>query len=143
MNNIISLQKEIIENFDLFDEWEDKYEYLMDFSNGLQPLSDALKIDENLVEGCQSKVWIVENIENELVYFQTDSDAPIPKGLAAVVSKILSNNSVQDILKAEINFHKETDLILYLSPARAKGLESMIYRFKKLASKHLTNSVNV
>ena len=143
MNKISSLQNEIIENFELLDEWEDKYQYLLDLSNEQQSLSDQFKTENNLVTGCQSKVWIIEKEKDGLIYFESDSDAPIPKAIASVISRILSNNKAIDIVNTKINFHKATDLIHYLSPARAKGLESMINRFKGLAFKHINKKANV
>lgn len=143
MNKIASIQKEIIENFKLLDEWEDKYEYLLDISKNQETLADEFKTKGNLVNGCQSRVWVIAKNQDGLIHFESDSDAPIPQALANVVSKILTNNEPLNIVNAEVNFHKKTDLILYLSPARAKGLESIIKKFKTLALKHIKNDINV
>lgn len=137
MKDIVSIQKEIVDNFKLFEEWNDKYEYLMEFSHKTAPLKEFEKIEKNLVRGCQSKVWVVCEMKEGKVWYRSDGNAPIPKGIAATISSILSGHKAEEVWKAEIDFHKKTDLVLYLSPARVKGLESMIVTFKSLAAQHL------
>ena len=137
MKDIASIQKEIVDNFKLFEEWNDKYEYLMEFSHKTAPVKEAEKTEKNLVRGCQSKVWVVCEMKEKKVWYRSDGDAFIPKGIAATISSILSGHKAEEVLKAEINFHKETDLVLYLSPARVRGLESMIVTFKSLAAQYL------
>ena len=137
IKDIISIQKEIVDNFKLFEEWNDKYEYLMEFSHKTVPLKEAEKTEKNLVRGCQSKVWVVCEMKDGKVWYRTDGDAPIPKGIAATICSILSGHKAEEVLKAEIDFHKETGLVLYLSPARVKGIGSMIVTFKSLAAQHL------
>ena len=137
MNDIITIQEEIAENFQLFEEWDDKYEYLLGFSNGVKPLDEIEKSDHNLVRGCQSRVWLLSEFRDDKVWYRSDGEAPIPKGIAAVLVKVLSGHEPEEVVKTEINFHKETGLVLYLSPARVKGIESMILKFKSLAAKYL------
>ena len=137
VKDIVSIQKEIVDDFKLFEEWADKYEYLMEFSHKTAPLKESEKMEKNLVRGCQSKVWVVCEMKEKKVWYRSDGDAPIPKGIAATISSILSGHKAEEVLKAEIDFHKETDLILYLSPARVRGLESMIVAFKSLAAQYL------
>ena len=88
MNKIASIQNEIIKNFKLLDEWEDKYEYLLDISKTQNPLIDEFKTEANLVKRCQSRVWVIKKFHDGLIHFESESDAPIPQALAAVVSKI-------------------------------------------------------
>ncbi len=137
MEDIITVQKEIIENFQLFEEWDDKYEYLLEFSKGTELLTEAEKSENNLVRGCQSRVWLVSEFHDERVWYRSDSDAPIPKGIVAVLAKILSGQKPETIVKADVSFHHKTGLVMYLSPARVKGVESMILKFKSLAAEHL------
>ncbi|MEP1778599.1 SufE family protein [Reichenbachiella sp.] len=137
MKDIANIQNEIIENFGLFEEWEDKYEYLLEFSNAAELVDEAEKIDINLVKGCQSRVWLLSECVDGKVLFRSDGDSPIPKGIAAALVKILSRHSPEEVVKADVNFHKETRLINYLSPARVRGVESMILKFKSLASEYL------
>lgn len=137
MKDTIAIQKEIVDDFKLFEEWNDKYEYLMEFSHKVEPLKEAEKMEKNLVRGCQSKVWVVCEMKEGKVWYRSDGDAPIPKGIAATICSILSGHKAEEVLKAEINFHKKTDLVLYLSPARVRGLESMIMTFKSLAAQYL------
>jgi cysteine desulfuration protein SufE len=137
MSNITTIQNEIVENFQIFEEWEDKYSYLLEFSNKVEPLDETEKLEHNLVKGCQSRVWLVSEFRDEKVWFRSDGEAPIPKGIAAVLNKMLSGSEPEEIVKADINFHRETGLILYLSPARVRGVESMILKFKSLASEFL------
>ena len=139
MNDITTIQTEIVENFQLFEEWDDKYEYLLEFSSGVKPLDEIEKSDHNLVRGCQSRVWLLSEFRDNKVWYKSDGETPIPKGIAAVLVKVLSSHEPVEVVKADINFHKETGLVLYLSPARVKGIESMILKFKSLAAKYLIN----
>lgn len=137
MSDIVTIQIEIVESFQLFDEWNDKFEYLLEFSEGLKPFDEIEKSDHNLVKGCQSRVWLLSELRDRKVWYRSDGDAPIPKAIAAVMVKILSGREPDKIVKADVNFHKESGLVLYLSPARVKGIESMILKFKSMAAKHL------
>jgi cysteine desulfuration protein SufE len=114
------------------EEWEDKYQYLIDISESVEPMPEELKTDDNLVKECQSRVWLSKYEKDGMIYFFTDCDAPIPKGLAATIAKILNGHSANEISKAIINFHIKTDLNLYLSPSRKVGLEGMIRRFLEI-----------
>ncbi|WP_375584806.1 SufE family protein [Cyclobacterium xiamenense] len=137
MNDIVTIQTEIIENFQLFEDWEDKYEYLLEFGSGVKPLDEIEKSDHNLVKGCQSRVWLLSEFQDDRVWYRSDGEAPIPKAIAALLVKVLSGHAPEEVVTADINFHKETGLALYLSPARVKGIESMILKFKSLAAKYL------
>lgn len=134
MKSIKDIQQEIIDNFNLLEEWEDKYQYLIDLSESVVSMPEELKTDSNLVKECQSRVWLSPYEKDGLIYFYTDSDAPIPKGLAASIAKILNGHSAKEIAEATIDFHIKTDLNLYLSPSRKVGLEGMIGRFIRFRS---------
>ena len=140
MNEINTIQTEIAENFQLFEEWDDKYEYLLEFITDVKPLKEAEKTEYNLVKGCQSRIWILSEFRDGKVWYKIDGDALIPKGIAAVLQKILTGRDAESIVKSDINFQKETGLVKYLSPARVKGIESMILKFKSLAAQHLINN---
>ena len=136
-DTIHSKQQEIIDNFKTLDDWNDKYEYLIELSKMNLPLEEIYKTEKYLVKGCQSRVWVRAYINNNLLFYNSDSDAPIPKGIAAILTGLLSGFPPKEIIDANITFHKDTELIFYLSPARANGVESMINTFKSLAAKHV------
>lgn len=131
--SIQTKQKEIIDNFSLLEEWENKYEYILDYSKKIPLIPEEFKTEENLVKGCQSRVWLIsERNDNKISYF-ADSDAEIPKGLTALLIEILDGNTQKEIQEAEITFLKETEIIYHLSPNRIKGINSVIARMKELA----------
>ena len=124
------IEKEIIEDFNLFDDPLDKYEHIIDEGNELEALEEKFKIDENLVKGCQSKVWLVSNFEDGKIFFKADSNTVITKGVVSLLVKVLSGNEPNFIIKHELNFLKEVGLQEMLSSQRANGLQSMINLMK-------------
>lgn len=133
---IKEIEKEIIEEFELFgDDWEGKYEHLIDLGKSLPKIKDEFKVDDNIIKGCQSRVWLhAENINDKIVY-TADSDAIITKGMVALMIRVLSNQPAKDIIHADLGFIKIIGLMEHLSPTRANGLVSMIKKMKEEALK--------
>jgi cysteine desulfuration protein SufE len=124
-------QQEIIEEFSLFDDWMDKYEHIIETGKDLDVISDDHKADENLIKGCQSRVWLhAETDEEGNVVFTADSDAIITKGLVALMVRVLSGQKPQDIAKSDLHFVNDIGLHEHLSPTRSNGLVSMIKQMK-------------
>ncbi len=136
IKSIKEKQNDLIHNFSMFDSWEDKYTYLMDIANDTPQLSTNEKIKSHLVKGCQSNVWLKVENKNNSLYYYSDSDAPISKGLAALFCFIVNGNTAKQILHFNPTILTETKLIYYLSPTRQKGALSIIERVKKLAKIH-------
>lgn len=133
MSEINNTQQQIIAEFELFSDWPDKYQYLIEQGNKLTPLDKKYKITENLVTGCQSQLWLIAEIKDDKVYYQADCDSPIPKGIIALLIRVLSSQSTNDIKNADLFFIVRTQLINYLSPNRVQGLAALITRMKKMA----------
>ena len=124
-------QQEIIEEFSLFDDWMDKYEHIIETGKDLDVISDDHKVDENLIKGCQSRVWLHAETDDEgNVVFTADSDAIITKGLVALMVRVLSGQKPQDIAKSDLHFVNDIGLHEHLSPTRSNGLVSMIKQMK-------------
>lgn len=128
---IEAIENEIIEEFEIFGEdWEGKYEHLIELGKSLPVIKEAYKTDDRLIKGCQSRVWLhTEKQEGRIVY-TADSDAIITKGLVALIIRVLSNQLPEDIIKADLNFIAKIGLTEHLSPTRANGLLSMIKQMK-------------
>jgi len=130
MSSISEIQHEIIEEFAFFDDWMDKYEHLIELGKSLPLIDEQYKTDENIIKGCQSRVWLhAENKEGKL-QFTADSDAILTKGLIALMIRSLSDQSPEDIAKADMGFLDEIGLKEHLSPTRANGLNAMIKQMK-------------
>ena len=130
MKSIKEIQDEIIDDFNMFDNWMQKYEYLIDLGKELSPISKDKKVDNNLIKGCQSRVWLnAENINNKII-FTADSDAIMTKGIIALLINVLSNQNADDIANADLYFIKKIGLNEQLSATRANGLSSMIKQMK-------------
>ncbi len=128
-----AIQEDLIDEFSLFDDWMDKYEHLIELGKSL-PLIDAkLKTEDRLIKGCQSKVWLNAALDHGKVVFTADSDAIITKGIIAVLVRVFSNQSPEDIVEANTRFIDEIGLKEHLSPTRANGLVSMIKQMKLYA----------
>lgn len=127
---IQEIQNEIIDEFSFFDNWEQRYEYLIELGKDLKPLPDEVKTDDKIIKGCQSTVWLDAKIEGENIVFEADSDAILPKGLAALLVRIYNNKKPEDILASNTDFIQEIGLQEFLSPTRANGLLAMIKQFK-------------
>ena len=130
---INEIQDEIIEEFSGFDDWMDRYSLLIDLGNELPELPEDKRTDQNLIDGCQSKVWIDAKVEDGKIQLQGDSDAILVKGIVALVIKVLSNNTPQEILNADLYFIAQTGLQEHLSPTRSNGLLAMIKQIKMYA----------
>lgn len=133
MPNINEIQDEIIADFEMYDDWADKYEYIIDLGKTLPALSEEYKTEENRIHGCQSRVWLHAYPENGTAVFEADSDALITKGIIALLVKVLSNQPLDDILHADLYFIEKTGLQGHLSPTRANGLASMVKKLKSYA----------
>ena len=128
--SINAIQDEIIEEFAFFDDWMDKYEYLISLGKGLPLINDAFKTDDYLIKGCQSRVWLHADQSNENVVFTADSDATITKGIIGLLVRALSNQSAEEVAKADLYFIDKIGLHEHLSPTRSNGLLSMVKQMK-------------
>jgi len=136
--NIKDIQNEIIDEFAMFDDWMQRYEYMIELGKSL-PLIDAqYKTDENLIKGCQSKVWVHASLKDDQIEFTADSDAIITKGIVAILIRVFSNQHPKDIIEANTDFIDEIGLKEHLSPTRANGLVSMIKQIKMYAIAYQT-----
>lgn len=126
-------QDEIIEDFDLFSDWMDKYEYIIQLGKELPLIEDQYKTDDHLIKGCQSRVWLHAAHSNGKVNFTADSDAIITKGLISLVIKVLSGHSPKEIVDADLYFVNAIGLTSHLSPTRSNGLLSMLNQIKSFA----------
>ncbi|MDB2572020.1 SufE family protein [Polaribacter sp.] len=139
---IKEIQEEIIDEFSMFDDWMDRYQYLIDLGKSLPIIDTLFKLDENLIKGCQSKVWLYSELENNKIKYTADSDAILTKGIAALLIRVYSGQKPADILSAETNFIDAIGLKEHLSPTRANGLVSMIKQIKMYAIAQQTKLVN-
>lgn len=131
--------EELIENFELLEDWEDRYRYLIDLGEKLEPLPEEYKTDEWLVRGCQSQVWLVPSIKDGKLTFKGDSDAIIVKGIIAIVFVIFGNKSAKEIKEIEVeNIFAKLGLGEHLSPSRRNGLASMVEKIRFYADKFLS-----
>lgn len=133
MQTITEIQEEILKDFDIFDNWEQKYEYLIDLGKDLTAIDEIHKTDDNLIKGCQSRVWLYAKEDNDKIFFSADSDAIMTKGIIALLIRVLSGQSAADIVSADLNFIKKIGLKEQLSATRANGLVSMIKQMKLYA----------
>ena len=131
--NIAEKEKEIIEEFDLFDEWTDKYQYIIEIGQKLKPLDDKYKLDENKIKGCQSSVWLHAFGEDGKVFFESDSDSVFVKGEIALLMRVLSGQKAEEIVNAELKFIDVLGLRQHIAVTRANGLASMIKQMKLFA----------
>lgn len=132
--NIEEIEKEIVEEFELFgDDWESKYEHLIDLGRSLPLIDPALKTEDRIIKGCQSQVWLNAELKDGNIVFTADSDAIITKGMVALMIRVLSDQKPEDVVKADLAFVDRIGLKEHLSPTRANGLVSMINQMKKEA----------
>tara|TARA_B100000900_G_scaffold184805_1_gene156705 strand:- start:26 stop:445 length:420 start_codon:yes stop_codon:yes gene_type:complete len=120
----------LVEDFSFMEDWTEKYQYLIDLSKNLAPMDTQFKVEDNLIKGCQSKVWLKASFENELINFQADSDAIISKGIVAILLSVLNDRKPNEILNADLSFIDKIGLKEHLSPNRANGLSSMLKQIK-------------
>ena len=130
---IPEIEEEIVEDFALFDSWEDKYEYIIDLGKKLELLEDEYKIEANKIKGCQSTVWLTAVHQNGRVYFKADSDAVIVKGLISMLIKVLSGQTPDEILNAKMDFISRIGMMTHLAQTRSNGLLAMIKQMKNYA----------
>lgn len=130
---IEAIEEEIVEEFALFDSWDDKYEYIIDMGKKLPPLNPQYKLDENKVKGCQSTVWLAADYKDGKVQYKADSDAVIVKGLISLLIRVLSNQSPDDIINAKLDFINRIGMTSHLAQTRSNGLLSMVKQMKNYA----------
>lgn len=135
---IKEIQDDIIDEFAMFDDWMQRYEYMIELGKSLPLIDEKDKTDQNLIKGCQSKVWVNAKLENDKVIFSADSDAIITKGIIAILIRVFSNQTPKAILDANTDFIDEIGLKEHLSPTRANGLVSMIKQLKMYAIAYQT-----
>ena len=131
--SINEIQDEIIEEFSGFDDWMDKYQLLIDLGNEQEPLEDRYKTEQNLIDGCQSRVWLVADFVDGIISFRAESDALIVKGIVALLIRVLSGHTPQEILDADLYFIEEIGLKEHLSPTRSNGLVAMVKQMRSYA----------
>ncbi len=130
---IEEIQQEIIEEFSVYEDWMDKYGYLIELGNQLEGLDPKEKTDQNLIKGCQSRVWLVSEINNGKIYFRGESDAVIVKGLVALLLRVFSGHSPKEIMETDLHFIDDLGLKQHLSPTRSNGLLAMVKQIRLFA----------
>ena len=130
------IQDEIIEEFNSFDDWMDRYSLLIDYGNGLEPFPEEDKTPENLIDGCQSKVWFTAQMQDGKVIYRGDSDAILVKGIVALLIRVLSGHTPEEIVNEQLYFIDEIQLREHLSPTRSNGLNAMLRRMIEYAVKY-------
>jgi len=135
---IQEIQEEIVNEFSMFDDWMQRYEYMIELGKSLPLIEEKYKVEENLIKGCQSKVWVHADLNGDKLAFSADSDAIITKGIVAILIRAYSNQHPKDILEADNKFIDEIGLKEHLSPTRANGLVSMIKQLKMYAIAYQT-----
>jgi cysteine desulfuration protein SufE len=138
VSNIKEIQEEIVDEFSMFDDWMQRYEYMIDLGKSLPLIEEKYKVEENLIKGCQSKVWVHAELTGDKLNFTADSDAIITKGIVAILIRTYSGQHPSDILEADTRFIDEIGLKEHLSPTRANGLVSMIKQLKMYAVAYQT-----
>jgi cysteine desulfuration protein SufE len=133
MSTINQTQDELVEEFGLFEDWADKYEYLIDLGKKLLPMSESFKTEENVIKGCQSKVWLHAEKQGDLLVFQADSEAIIVKGMISMLIRVLSNHTPEEIMKADLYFIDQIGMSQHLAQTRSNGLVSMVKQMKNYA----------
>lgn len=136
--SIKDIQNDIIEEFSMFEDWEERYQYMIDLGKTLPLIDEQYKTDEHSIKGCQSKVWVRSEMKNGKIFFTADSDAIITKGIIAILIRVFSNQSPKDIIEANTDFIDKIGLKEHLSPTRANGLVSMIKQLKMYAIAYQT-----
>lgn len=135
--SIAAIEEEIVDEFSLFDSWDEKYEYIIDMGKKLKPLDDVHKKDENKIKGCQSTVWMVSELKDGKVIYKAESDAVIVKGLVSMLIRVLSNHSPKEIIDAKLEFIDQIGMKQHLAQTRSNGLLSMVKQMKLDATVYL------
>tara|TARA_B110000971_G_scaffold168789_1_gene173247 strand:- start:2682 stop:3107 length:426 start_codon:yes stop_codon:yes gene_type:complete len=136
--NIETIKAELIDEFSMFEDWMERYEYMIELGKSLPVIETKFKTEDNIIKGCQSKVWLHADLESDKIVFSADSDAIITKGIVAILIRVFSNQSPEIILKTNTDFIDEIGLKEHLSPNRANGLVSMIKKIKMYAVAYQT-----
>ena len=139
--SILEIEQEIVEEFALFDTWDDKYEYIIDMGKKLKPLDDIHKKEENKIKGCQSTVWMVSEYKEGKVYFKAESDAVIVKGLVSMLIRVLSGHKPEEIMNAKLDFIDKIGMKQHLAQTRSNGLLSMVKQMKLDATVYQAQSL--
>ena len=142
MQSINELQDEVIEEFSDLDDWMDRYQLLIDMGREQEPLPEEYKTDQNLIDGCQSRVWLQADYENGILTFRAESDALIVKGIVTLLIRVLSGHTPQEILDADLYFIDRIGLAEHLSPTRSNGLLAMLKQMKMYALAYKTKEEN-
>ena len=137
MKSLQEVENEVVDEFSMFDEWLDKYEYIIDLGKSLTDYPDSAKTDDKLIKGCQSRVWLDSRVEDGRVVFNADSDAIITKGIISLLIKIYSGRTPEEILESDFSVVEKIGLRENLSPTRANGLVSMIDKIREIAEQNL------
>ena len=135
---IEKIQEDIVDEFSMFEDWMQRYEYMIELGKSLPLINEQYKTDDNIIKGCQSKVWVHAELEEDKLVFTADSDAIITKGIIAILIRVFSHQKPADIIEANTNFIDEIGLKEHLSPTRANGLVSMIKQMKLYAIAYQT-----
>ena len=135
---IKEIQEEIVDEFSMFDDWMQRYEYMIELGKSLPLIEEKYKTDDNIIKGCQSKVWVHAEMKDDKLVFSADSDAIITKGIIAILIRAFSNHTPAEIIDADTQFIDEIGLKEHLSPTRANGLVSMIKQLKLYAIAYQT-----
>ena len=136
--NIETIKAELIDEFSMFEDWMERYEYMIELGKSLPVIETKFKTEDNIIKGCQSKVWLHADLESDKIVFSADSEAIITKGIVAILIRVFSNQSPEIILKTNTDFIDEIGLKEHLSPNRANGLVSMIKKIKMYAVAYQT-----
>ena len=136
--NIETIKAELIGEFSMFEDWMERYKYMIELGKSLPVIETKFKTEDNIIKGCQSKVWLHADLESDKIVFSADSDAIITKGIVAILIRVFSNQSPEIILKTNTDFIDEIGLKEHLSPTRANGLVSMIKKIKMYAVAYQT-----
>ncbi|MFA6750745.1 MAG: SufE family protein [Fermentimonas sp.] len=133
MQTINEIQQEIIDEFSIYDDWMDKYAFIIEQGNALQPIDEKYKTPDNIIKGCQSRVWLKTDYRDGKLYFEAESDAIIVKGLLALVLRVFNGRTPDEIIGTDLRFMKEIGLTEHLSPTRSNGLLSVIKQIRYYA----------
>jgi cysteine desulfuration protein SufE len=140
--NIEAKQQEIIDEFAIYDDWMEKYEYIIDLGKETPSIDPSKKTNDRLIEGCQSRVWLDAAFEGGKLHFTADSDAIITKGIIGLLIRVMNNEAPETIVQTDLHFIKDIGLQEHLSPTRANGLASMVKKMKVLALQYLQSAKN-
>ena len=135
---IQEIQEDIVDEFSMFEDWMQRYEYMIELGKSLPLIDDKYKTEDNIIKGCQSKVWVHAELDGDNLVFTADSDAIITKGIIAILIRVFSNQKPKDIIEADTQFIDEIGLKEHLSPTRANGLVSMVKQLKMYAIAYQT-----